>query len=73
VDLYAYLAFAIPVVLALLAINFELIKESQYRKDKTKKEEREAILGMIDSVRGIGVDPEVNDYIKKLKQRIKEG
>lgn len=71
-DSFAYFAVAVPVALALLAINFELIKDSEYRKDKIKRKEREALLKLLDSVRGIGVDPEVNDYIRKVKERLKE-
>ena len=59
-----------PIGLALLALNFEIIKDSEYRKEKIRRGEREALLQALDAVRGISANPEVNEYIKKVKEKI---
>jgi hypothetical protein len=72
VDPFIYLSVAVPIGLALLALNFEIIKDSEYRKEKVRLKEREAFLELLDTVRARGVNPDVNDYIKKVKQQLKE-
>lgn len=71
-DPFIYLSVAVPIGLALLALNFEIIKDSEYRKEKVRLKEREAFLELLDTVRARGVNPDVNDYIKKVKQQLKE-
>jgi hypothetical protein len=69
-DPFIYLSVAVPIGLALLALNFEIIKDSEYRKEKIRRGEREALLQTLDAVRGISANPEVNEYIKKVKEKI---
>jgi hypothetical protein len=71
-DPFIYLSVAVPIGLALLALNFEIIKDSQYRRKKIRQKEQEAFLELLDTVRARSVDPDVNDYIKKVKEKLKE-
>lgn len=71
-DPFIYLSVAVPVGLALLALNFEIIKDSEYRREKVRREEREAFLELLDTLKARSVNPDVNDYIRKVKQRLKE-
>lgn len=67
-----YFGVMVPVALALLAINYELIKDSEYRKAKIRKEEKKAFIAILDEVKGRGADPEINDYYRKVKEKLND-
>lgn len=71
VDL-TFLLIVIPIVIALIAIDFELIKDSGWRKERVREKERKEILKLMVKIKGISANPDVNDYYKKLQQAIKE-
>jgi hypothetical protein len=65
------LAVSIPIVIALLAINFELIKESKWRRERTKEKERLAVLQLMDEIKARNVNPDVNEYYRKVQAGIR--
>lgn len=67
-----YFTVLVPLALALLAINYELIKDSEYRKEKVRKQERKALLEIMDKVKGISANPDVRDYYNKVKALMEE-
>ena len=69
-DPFIYLSVAVPIGLALLALNFEIIKDSEYRRAKIRQKEREELIELMESVRKVNVNPDVRDYIKQLKQAV---
>jgi hypothetical protein len=71
VDL-TFLLIVIPIVIALIAIDFELIKDSGWRRERVREKERKEILKLMVKIKGISADPDVNEYYKKLQQAIKE-
>lgn len=66
------LSVAIPVVLALIAIEFELINNSAYRRERTREKERRHILALMMQIKGMSADPDVNDYYKRVKAAIED-
>lgn len=65
------LAVSIPIVIALLAINFELIKESKWRRERTKEKERLAVLQLMDEIKARNVNPDVIEYYRKVQAGIR--
>lgn len=68
---WTFLAIVIPIIIALIAIDLELINNSAYRRERTRQKERREILKIMRRIKGMGVDPDVNDFYKKLEAEIK--
>lgn len=68
---WTFLAIVIPIVIALVAIDLELINNSAYRRERVREKERRAILNIMKRIKGMGVNPDVNDFYKKLEAEIK--
>lgn len=68
---WTFLAIVIPIVIALVAIDFELINNSMYRREKVRQKERKEILKLMVKVKGMSVNPDVNDFYKKLADEIR--
>lgn len=67
-----FLFIVIPIILAMIAIDYQLINESRYRRERVREKERRAILQIMKSIKGVNADPDVNDFYKKLEAQIKD-
>lgn len=67
-----FLFTLVAIALALLAINFELIKDSEYRREKVRLKERKNFIKILDKVKGVSANPDINDYYRKVKQELKD-
>lgn len=66
-----FLFIVVPIILAMIAIDYQLINESRYRREKVREKERKEILKLMVKVRGMSVNPDVNDFYKKLADEIR--